>query len=1128
MNIFQQLFSPDFMPHGYCYMWDPRIVWLHVISDGLIAVAYYCIPIILIYFIRKNRSLPFNKIFWMFGVFILACGTTHVMEIWNIWHTTYFVAGLLKAGTAAVSVLTAAMLIPLVPKAMLLPSLVRSQEQNMTRRLRAETALQENLIATEKARAELADSQQLLRLLLDGIEDYAIHTLDTSGNVTSWNAGAARIGGYSEAEILGTHFSCFYTPVDRAAGKPSHHLQQSLLLGRYEEQGQRIRKDGSSYWADVVISPIYDNLGKHKGFTKIARDVTERKVATDEALRGQAEILNLAQVMVRNTEGRIEVWSGGSEKLYGYTREEAVGRISHELLQTQFPGPLEQIEERLEHDGTWEGELVHRARDGRSVIVATAWVLHRVGHGKPSLVVESNADITVLKQTEQRLAKKTQELISMQQSLEAQTQDLQTVLDSMTEGLATVDAEGRFVIWNAGAAKLLGLEVTDLPAEAWAGHYGFFMNDTVTPFPADEMPVLRALRGEVTRTEMFVRNERIPKGIYIEVYGNPMFNKAGAICGGVAAFRDITQLKEDERQIRNLNDNLEQRVAERTAQLKTATAELSDRQFALDQHAIVAITDLRGTISYVNDKFCTISKYSREELMGQNHRILNSGYHPKEFFHEMYGTIARGKVWRAEIRNRAKDGSIYWVDTTIVPTLGAEGKPRQYVAIRADITDRKRTEDALKESLARSEVASRELAIQKFALDQHAIVAMTDVQGTITYVNEKFCEISQYSKDELLGKNHRILNSGHHPKSFFQEMYGIIARGNVWRAEIRNRAKDGSIYWVDTTIVPTLDVKGKPCQYVAIRADVTERKRAEENLAMLHREMEARNLKLEEKTMELQRTRDELEFRVVMRTEDLAKTNRTLESSNIELQQFAYVASHDLQSPLRSISGFVQLLKMDYEEKLDDQARDYIRRTVQSIAQMQTLIHDLLSYSRVESRSRPFVTVSLLDVFHGSVSLLETSIRDAGGQVTCGELPVVLGDGSQLAQLMQNLISNGLKYHGTEPPHVHVSAKPGTKKNEWIVSVRDNGIGIDPKYFGRIFEIFKRLHDQKEYPGTGIGLAVCRRVVERHGGSIWVESEPGHGSSFRFSIPADAAKSTGKTERSDETNDQHTFEHEAG
>src|SRR5947199_1140388 len=165
---------------------------------------------------------------------------------------------------------------------------------------------------------------------------------------------------------------------------------------------------------------------------------------------------------------------------------------------------------------------------------------------------------------------------------------------------------------------------------------------------------------------------------------------------------------------------------------EAALKELADQKFALDQHAIVAVTDVHGTITYVNDKFCAISQYSREELIGQNHRILNSGHHPKEFFQQMYHTIANGKVWHAEIKNRAKDGSIYWVDTTIVPFLGANGKPRQYVAIRADITERKLVEEALKESVETSERALKELADQKFALDQHAIVAITDVQGTIS------------------------------------------------------------------------------------------------------------------------------------------------------------------------------------------------------------------------------------------------------------------------------------------------------------------------------------------------------------------------------------------------------------
>src|SRR5713226_7374173 len=255
--------------------------------------------------------------------------------------------------------------------------------------------------------------------------------------------------------------------------------------------------------------------------------------------------------------------------------------------------------------------------------------------------------------------------------------------------------------------------------------------------------------------------------------------------------------------------------------------DLADQKFALDQHAIVAVTDVQGTITYVNDKFCAISKYSKDELIGQNHRILNSRHHPTEFFQQIYRTIANGQVWHGEIKNRAKDGSIYWVDTTIVPFMSADGKPQQYVAIRADITERKQAEHTLRESLVASDLARKELADQKFALDQHAIVAVTDVQGTITYVNDKFCAISKYPKDELIGQNHRILNSGHHPKEFFQHLYHTIANGKVWHGEIKNRAKDSSTYWVDTTIVPFMSADGKPQQYVAIRADITERKRGE-------------------------------------------------------------------------------------------------------------------------------------------------------------------------------------------------------------------------------------------------------------------------------------------------------------
>jgi len=242
-----------------------------------------------------------------------------------------------------------------------------------------------------------------------------------------------------------------------------------------------------------------------------------------------------------------------------------------------------------------------------------------------------------------------------------------------------------------------------------------------------------------------------------------------------------------------------------------------------------------------------------------------------------------------------------------------------------------------------------------------------------------------------------------------------------------------------------------------------------------------------------------LEERVLERTAELQLANESLERSNIDLQRFAYIASHDLQTPLRSISGFVQLLQSEYANQLDEQAHDWIRRAVQSTEILQKSIQDLLSYSRVDTEAHPFTPILFSEVFNDAILLLEASIQDSSAQVTCDELPIVMGDRSQLVQLMQNLIGNALKYRGNISPCVHVSAVH--EGNEWTISVRDNGIGIQPKHYEKIFEIFQRLHNQQEYGGSGIGLAVCRRVVHRHGGKIWVESEPGRGSTFYFTIP---------------------------
>jgi signal transduction histidine kinase len=250
-------------------------------------------------------------------------------------------------------------------------------------------------------------------------------------------------------------------------------------------------------------------------------------------------------------------------------------------------------------------------------------------------------------------------------------------------------------------------------------------------------------------------------------------------------------------------------------------------------------------------------------------------------------------------------------------------------------------------------------------------------------------------------------------------------------------------------------------------------------------------------------SRDELNKEVSERKRvegSLRQTAEDLERSNKDLEQFAYVASHDLQEPLRAVAGFVGLLKKQYHDKLDAVAAEYIDLSVEGAERMQTLIHDLLTFSRVGTKGGAFVRMNMKDAFDDAMKNLQVAITESGALVTyCDEMPSVSADPTQMTQLLQNLIANAIKFHGQMRPQIVVGAE--RKNNYWVMSVKDNGIGIEPQYYDRIFLIFQRLHTRSQYKGTGIGLAVCKKIVERHGGMIWVESKPGEGSTFFFTIP---------------------------
>ncbi|MBV9468719.1 MAG: hypothetical protein JOZ57_05695, partial [Abitibacteriaceae bacterium] len=346
--------------------------------------------------------------------------------------------------------------------------------------------------------------------------------------------------------------------------------------------------------------------------------------------------------------------------------------------------------------------------------------------------------------------------------------------------------------------------------------------------------------------------------------------------------------------------------------------------------------------------------------------------------------------------------------------------------------------------------------------------AVRDVSGKITdfrfeYINEAGCRMTGKNRGEYLGQS--LLEKFPYVTEvgLFEDYVQIVETGEPL-------AKETTFYNND------LGQNGQSGERRLARAIDLQAVKLDDGLAIAWRDITRRK---------------------VAETE-LNRTAAELVRSNADLEQFAYVASHDLQEPLRAVAGSVQLLQRRYTGKLDERADEFITHAVGGAERMQSLINDLLDFSRVGTNNKPFEVLASSMIVNTALANLRVAITESGAKITHDELPQIYGDSGQLTRLFQNLVSNALKFRGDQPPEIHIGVE--RQPDAWQFSVRDNGVGIDPQYFERIFIIFQRLHTRTEYPGTGIGLAICKKIVERHGGQIRVESEPGKGSAFYFTI----------------------------
>jgi PAS domain S-box-containing protein len=984
---------------------------------------------------------------------------------------------------------------------------------------------------TERKRLEsdLRDSEQRYTLLFQksAIPVFLIKLPQVV--IADANEAAEKLTGFTREEMIGRNAAELGLISQMRRTETINQFEKEKTLA--DNEMQILTKAGEERTIIVNTNPL--EIGGQPFAITSMQDITERKRAEAKLAESESRFATIFEnspvaIGISNmSDGKVTEVNAAFGELYGLTREEVIGHTTSELDIWALSEDRQRFLAQLQAGkGVRNFESVARQRSGGERPVLVSGQMVKI-NGKPSLLAQIQ-DISERKQVENDLQRSEEKFSSaFRQSPAAMT--------------ITRIADGKFIDANESF-----LRIFEFRRDEVIGHTSTEIN-MLTPESRRTLIEQQLAAGGLQNTELLARSKsgRIVSILFsshpLDLNGEPHH---------ITTIIDISERKQAEMERASLLERLD-------------LATRSSRMGIWDW-------DIQKNVLGWDDQMYVLCGLNPGDFGGAYEAWLH-GVHPedRESSNELSVAAVRGeRGYDTEFRVIWPDGSVHWLKANGQVFRDAEGIPTRMVGVNYDITERKQAEEALEHT--RSTLAEA----QKIAhLGSFEYIATTQ---TTIWSEEEF-RIYGLDPAGPSPAYETMLQKCIHPNDvalLHETFTKAVQSRSVYELEHRIIRPDGSVRWVYDHAQPYFDEQGELVRYLGTTLDITERKQAEEKLALLLNILpigvsvldDNRNVVFQNHTLlqildidaegmksgsyknrqylqadgspmtadgfastQAARTNETIydvetgilkengetvwtsvsavpvdlpDWKTVVVTADITERKRMedeLRRSNAELEQFAYVASHDLQEPLRAVAGMVQLLQRRYQGQLDARADEYIGHAVEAAARMQTLIQALLTYSRVERRNQPIEQVDAGNCLQAALTNLEVSVRESHAIITSDALPTVYADPLQLTQLFQNLIGNGIKFRGEQEPQIHISA---TKlKDAWQFSVEDNGIGIESQYFERIFLIFQRLHTRREYSGTGIGLALCKKIVERHGGRIWVESESGRGSTFHFTLP---------------------------